>query len=62
MSSPAATPAPLDPLSAWKPGYDRMLLSDVGTLAFAEAGHSVLLLGPVGVGKIHLARVPKEDP
>lgn len=35
--------------------YDRMLLSDLGTLAFAEAGHSVLLLGPVGVGKTHLA-------
>lgn len=35
--------------------YDRMLLSNLSTLAFAEAGHSVLLLGPVGVGKTHLA-------
>ena len=35
--------------------YDRMLFSDLTNLAFAEAGHSVLLLGPVGVGKTHLA-------
>lgn len=35
--------------------YDRMLLSDLTSLAFTEAGHSVLLLGPVGVGKTHLA-------
>ena len=35
--------------------YDRMLLSDVTSLRFTEAGHGVLLLGPVGVGKSHLA-------
>ena len=35
--------------------YDRSLLSDLVSLRFAEAGHSVLVLGPVGVGKTHLA-------
>ena len=35
--------------------YDRMLLSDLTSLRFTEAGHGVLLLGPVGVGKSHLA-------
>lgn len=35
--------------------YDRTLLSDLTSLRFAEAGHSVLILGPVGVGKTHLA-------
>lgn len=35
--------------------YDRALLSDLVTLTFTEAGHGALLLGPVGVGKTHLA-------
>ena len=35
--------------------YDRALLSDLTTLAFTEAGNGVLVLGPVGVGKTHLA-------
>lgn len=35
--------------------YDRALLSDLATLRFTEAGHGVLVLGPVGVGKTHLA-------
>jgi len=35
--------------------YDRMLLSDLTSLRFAEAGHGVLILGAVGVGKTHLA-------
>lgn len=35
--------------------YDRALLSDLTSLRFTEAGHGVLLLGPVGVGKTHLA-------
>lgn len=35
--------------------YDRALLSDLTTLAFTEAGNGALLLGPVGVGKTHLA-------
>jgi DNA replication protein DnaC len=35
--------------------YDRTLLSDLTSLRFTEAGNGVLLLGPVGVGKTHLA-------
>jgi DNA replication protein DnaC len=35
--------------------YDRTLLSDLTTLRFAEAAAGVLVLGPVGVGKTHLA-------
>lgn len=35
--------------------YDRTLLSDLTSLRFAEAGNGVLILGPVGVGKTHLA-------
>nr|QKY82447.1 ATP-binding protein [Arthrobacter sp. IN13] len=57
-----AARAGLDPamrLETWDDAgdltYDRMLFSDLSNLAFAEAGHSVLLLGPVGVGKTHLA-------
>jgi len=35
--------------------YDRQLLADLASLRFTEAGHGVLVLGPVGVGKTHLA-------
>ena len=35
--------------------YDRTLLSDLTSLRFTEAGHGILILGPVGVGKTHLA-------
>jgi len=35
--------------------YDRALLSDLTSLRFTEAGHGVLILGAVGVGKTHLA-------
>lgn len=35
--------------------YDRALLSDLTSLRFTEAGNGVLLMGPVGVGKTHLA-------
>jgi DNA replication protein DnaC len=35
--------------------YDRALLSDLTSLRFTEAGHGILVLGPVGVGKTHLA-------
>ncbi len=35
--------------------YDRALLSDLTSLRFTEAGHGALVLGPVGVGKTHLA-------
>lgn len=57
-----ARTAGLDPtmrLDTWDEpddlSYDRMLLSDLTGLRFAEAGHGVLILGPVGVGKTHLA-------
>jgi DNA replication protein DnaC len=35
--------------------YDRSLLSDLTSLAFTQAGNGALILGPVGVGKTHLA-------
>jgi DNA replication protein DnaC len=35
--------------------YDRTLWSDLTSLRFTEAHHGVLVLGPVGVGKTHLA-------
>ena len=37
--------------------YDRALWSDLASLRFADAGTSVLILGPVGVGKTHIATV-----
>jgi DNA replication protein DnaC len=57
-----ARTAGLDPamrLDTWDEpddlSYDRMLLDDLTSLRFTEAGHGVLILGPVGVGKTHLA-------
>ena len=57
-----ARAAGLDPgmrLDAWDElddlTYDRALLSDLTSLRFTEAGNGVLILGPVGVGKTHLA-------
>ena len=57
-----ARSAGLDPtmrLDAWDElddlTYDRQLLADLATLRFTEAGNGVLILGPVGVGKTHLA-------
>ncbi|AXG14898.1 ATP-binding protein [Intrasporangium calvum] len=35
--------------------YDRTLWSDLTSLRFTEAGTGVLILGPVGAGKTHLA-------
>lgn len=35
--------------------YDRMLWSDLTSLRFTDAAHGALVLGPVGVGKTHLA-------
>jgi len=35
--------------------YDRALLSDLTSLRFTEAGHGVVIRGPVGVGKTRLA-------
>lgn len=57
-----ARAAGLDPtmrLDAWDElddlTYDRELLGDLATLRFTEAGNGLLILGPVGVGKTHLA-------
>lgn len=57
-----ARTAGLDPtmrLDTWDEpddlSYDRALVSDLTSLRFAEASHGVLILGPVGVGKTHLA-------
>lgn len=35
--------------------YDRTLLGDLISLRFLDAGQSAIILGPVGVGKTHLA-------
>ena len=57
-----AAKAGLDPamrLDTWdEPAdltYDRTLWSDLTSLRFTENGTGVLILGPVGVGKTHLA-------
>jgi len=57
-----AQKARLDPalrLEAWdetaKVTLDRQLLQELSSLRFLEAHHNVLILGPVGVGKTHLA-------
>ncbi len=46
-------------LEAWdgtaKVTFDRALLEELATLRFVDAHHSVLILGPVGVGKTFLA-------
>jgi len=61
-SSVRAQKARLDPaltLDRWdetaRVTLDRQLLSELASLRFLEAHHNVLLLGPVGVGKTHLA-------
>lgn len=57
-----AQKAHLDPalhLQAWddraQVTYDRPLLAELQSLRFLDAHHNVLILGPVGVGKTHLA-------
>jgi DNA replication protein DnaC len=57
-----ARTAGLDPqmrLESWDPAatvhYDQQLFNELVTLRFADAGHGTLILGPVGVGKTHLA-------
>lgn len=46
-------------LEAWddeaRVSYDRELWAELATLRFMEDSHGVLVLGPVGVGKTHLA-------
>jgi len=57
-----ARKARLDPgmhLAVWddsaKVSFDRQLWSELVTLRFVEAHHNVVIIGPVGVGKTHLA-------
>jgi DNA replication protein DnaC len=38
-----------------KVGYDRQVWDELVSLRFVDAGHNVLILGPVGVGKTFLA-------
>jgi DNA replication protein DnaC len=46
-------------LETWDPEasvrYDQQLWNELTSLRFADAGHGALILGPVGVGKTHLA-------
>lgn len=46
-------------LDAWDPSttvnFDRDLWAELCTLRFLESAHNVLIMGPVGVGKTHLA-------
>lgn len=58
-----ARAAKLDPsmtLESWDPdaavSYDHELWSELTSLRFVEDAHNVLILGPVGVGKTHLAQ------
>ncbi|MCH5645692.1 IS21-like element helper ATPase IstB [Gordonia sp. ABSL49_1] len=57
-----STKAGLDPamrIDSWRAEddlrYDRELLEDLTTLRFIEAKQSAIIIGPVGVGKTHLA-------
>jgi len=57
-----ARAAGLDPgmrLDTWDPTaavrYDQQLWNELVSLRFTDAAHGALLLGPVGVGKTHLA-------
>src|SRR5688572_30594898 len=50
------TPATLDDYDYdAQPGVDRALINELGTCAFLESATNVLLIGPPGVGKTHLA-------
>ena len=46
-------------IDTWDPSaavrYDQQLWNELVSLRFAEAAHGALILGPVGVGKTHLA-------
>jgi DNA replication protein DnaC len=50
------TPASLDDYDYdAQPGVDRALINELGTCGFLESATNVLLIGPPGVGKTHLA-------
>lgn len=50
------TPATLDDYDYdAQPGVDRALINELGTCGFLESATNVLLIGPPGVGKTHLA-------
>lgn len=40
---------------AFQPGLDRAKVADLGTLRFVEEGSNVVLIGPPGTGKTHIA-------
>lgn len=42
----------------FQPGIDRKVVRELAGLAFVERSENVILLGPPGVGKTHLAIAP----
>lgn len=40
---------------SFQPSVDRRLVKELATLSFVANGHNIILLGPPGVGKTHLA-------
>ena len=40
---------------AFQPGLDKARVADLGTLRFVEEGSNVVLIGPPGTGKTHIA-------
>jgi DNA replication protein DnaC len=40
---------------AWQPSLDRKIVRELAGMSFVELAENVVLLGPPGVGKTHLA-------